>query len=87
VDVKPIRFNGGLGAASNAPLGHRTVLRKRTIGVSSQPDQLWFEVLWKRSEAGGPPMDLLEAVEKSFPLLAAEEALFSSDILQHYAPS
>jgi hypothetical protein len=38
------------------------------MGVTSRPDQLWFEVRWKRSEVGDPPMDLLEAVEKSFPM-------------------
>jgi putative Mg2+ transporter-C (MgtC) family protein len=59
----PARLNAVI-----SPLGYRADLQKQTVGEDSQRNQLWFEVVWRRPEISGPPLDLLAAVEKSFPL-------------------
>jgi putative Mg2+ transporter-C (MgtC) family protein len=50
------------------PMGFRVRVHKQTRDDTSQKTLLWFDVAWKRTEIAGPPLDLLQAVERSYTL-------------------
>src|ERR1700761_6746697 len=47
------------------PLGFHAQLRKQTNNDASQANSLYFDVVWKRAEAAGPPLDLLDVIEQT----------------------
>lgn len=48
------------------PMGYRAQIHKQTREGTPQRMQLWFEVIWKRTEIAGPPLDLLQAIERDY---------------------
>jgi putative Mg2+ transporter-C (MgtC) family protein len=52
--------------------GFKGQLRQQSRDAASQQTYLMFEVNWKQAEVAGPPLDLLRAVEASFPLVRFE---------------
>lgn len=66
-DGVPDRLNALL-----APLGYHALLQRQShIGEESK---LWFEILGKRKEAAGPPLELIQRVNEAFDVAAFDLA-------------
>jgi putative Mg2+ transporter-C (MgtC) family protein len=54
------------------PMNYRARFHEQTR--SPHPDKMdyWFELSWKRPELDGPPVDLLRAIDRQFPIKSFE---------------
>lgn len=55
-----------------APLGYRAQFHRQSRGAASGRVELWYDVLWRRPEIVGPPLDLLAAVDQRYPVVSFE---------------
>lgn len=55
-----------------APLGCKAVLRKQSSGADSCKARLCFEISWRRAELAGPPLELLELLNRHYAVVSFE---------------
>ncbi|MDR3407799.1 MAG: MgtC/SapB family protein [Methylovirgula sp.] len=55
-----------------APLGYRAIFQRQSD--TSGEHKVWFELLGKRAEAAGPPLDLVNLINRSFDVARFELA-------------
>lgn len=53
-----------------APLGCKAILRRQSASASSREVHLSFEICWRRAERAGPPLELLELLNKHFGIVS-----------------
>lgn len=55
-----------------APLGYRAQFHRQSRSTVPGRAELWYEVLWRRPEIVGPPVDLLKAVDQRYAVISFE---------------
>ena len=64
--IRPPRETKPQLPAEIAPLGYQARLMKQTTRPDSGETTISYEIFWRRSEISGPPLDLLDLVEKKY---------------------
>jgi len=57
-----------------APLGYRARFYRQSLDADAHPVRLYFEITWTRPETAGPPVDLLDLVAATYPIVSFELA-------------
>lgn len=78
-------INAALGSSSVreladliSPRGYRAQFHRQSRSGDPQHARLWFEISWRRSEVGGPPLDLLKVINEHYSVVFFE--LTSEDL-------
>ena len=55
-----------------SPTGYKPVFRRQTTPGDPEHRQLCFDILWRRAEVTGPPLDLLKLLNEHYSVVSFE---------------